>query len=191
MPKPISHKAKSGGKSPAEPHGPPLSTRMVAGRPQRAKARRNSACTAVTGTCNQRPEGKNGRPQNGATALIDDPQPTHALAGAQANEFFGIDLPDCVGPTRPCRIAGRAAALRGGTQTRLVEPALQRPLGGQRCREGLPGQVNANETGAPGRVLLAEGERLIVKELICRAAWPVARGVGGGELRVGLLTPLV
>src|SRR5262249_60958493 len=96
MPRPISHSARSGGRSPPDPQGPPLSTRMVAGRPQWAKARRSSARTPAGGTFSHLPWGKTRRPQHGAAALGHDPQPTDALPGPEPAEIIGIDSPDAV-----------------------------------------------------------------------------------------------
>ena len=50
MPKPINHRANGVGRSPHDPQGLPLSTRTDAGRPQRLKQRRSSACTIPEGT---------------------------------------------------------------------------------------------------------------------------------------------
>src|SRR5437870_6052259 len=125
MPQPISHRANSGGQSPSEPHGPPLSTRNVSGRPQRRKARRKASCTSVGGTVSHRPRGENLRRQNGAGALIDDAQPADELAGAEADLFGGIDLPDLVGAGGPWGPGGGATATGGLAEAGLLEPALQ------------------------------------------------------------------
>jgi hypothetical protein len=159
MPRPISHNARSGGRSPADPHGPPLSTRMVPGRPQRVKTRRSSARTAAGGTRSQHPRGKNAGPQDGPAALVDDPEPTHPLAAPQADLLLGVHLPDVMRPRGSGRRRGRRgpAALRGGAEPGLSEPALQGALGG-RPPAGRQPQEEADQAGSPGRVPPAQAD---------------------------------
>src|SRR5262245_13277014 len=160
-PRPSNHKARSGGQSPAEPHGPPLSTRRVAGKPQRAKTFRNSACTATGGTWSHLPRGENGRLQNGPATLIDDPQPTHALARLEADQFGGIDLPDVMGPGRPLGAAGGPAAGGSGAEARLPEPALEGALAGDGGARVAALEHDAEQAGSPARVRAAQVEDVV------------------------------
>ena len=86
------------GKSPVEPHGEPLSTRMRTGIPQRAKAARSVATVSVEGTFLHRPEGKNAGQEHGAGVFLDDPQPRDLDAAGQADLLGGVPLPDVMGP---------------------------------------------------------------------------------------------
>ena len=74
-PSPKSHSASSVGRSPAEPQGVPLSTRIRAGIPQRANASRSCPWVSAAGTVFQRPRGENRGPQDRPGELVDDPQP--------------------------------------------------------------------------------------------------------------------
>jgi hypothetical protein len=102
-PKPINHKAKSVGQSPADPQGVPLSTRSRAGRPHRENAWRKACWTAVGATWFQNPWGENRRLNDRTAALIHEAEPTHRLAAAQEDPLRRIHLPDVVGPTGAAR----------------------------------------------------------------------------------------
>jgi hypothetical protein len=58
--------------------------------------------------------------QHGPTALIDDAQPTDALAGAEADQFGGVHLPDVVGVVGPRGVAAGPPPFGGGPEAGLV-----------------------------------------------------------------------
>jgi hypothetical protein len=165
-----------------------LSTRTAPGRPQRAKARRNSACTAATGTVSHFPWGENLRPQDGAATLINDAEPADTLARLQADEFFGIDLPDVVGPPGPVAVGGGAAALGSGAEAGLAEPALHGALRGQPGLGVSLAEDDADEASPPGGVGAAQRQGLLVELLGGSGAGPAVVTVGGGQGRVPVLT---
>src|SRR5512142_1410139 len=134
-PRPISHNARSVGRSPAEPHGAPLSTRIRSGRPQRVNAHRNRSWTSRGATSFQEPWGENVGPEYPATTLVSDPQPRYLLAGLQ-----------------------RHLLRRGGGQTGPKEPALEGAHGGQRVA-GMPtSEHHADQTRPPTRVVAAQAQ---------------------------------
>jgi hypothetical protein len=82
-------------------------------------------------------------------------------------------------------------AFGGWAEARLMEPALQSPLRGQRRGGVLLLQDDADEAGPPRRVVLAQGQRLVVEVLGGRAARARLVVVPGSEFRVGVLLPAV
>ena len=52
-------------------------------------------------------------------------------------------------------------------------------------------QEDADESGAPGGVLAAEGEGVVMQRLGGRSAGALAVAVGGGENRIGVKLPAV
>jgi hypothetical protein len=84
----------------------------------------------VTGTWSQWPWGENGRPQDGAAALIDGPQPADALPRLQADALGSVHLPDVVGLGGAGDAAGGSAADGGRSQVGAIEPAAHGALAG-------------------------------------------------------------
>jgi hypothetical protein len=158
-----------------------LSTRKACGRPQRAKARRSSACTAAGGTPAQRAWGENFGPQGGAGALVDDPQPADALPGLEPDQLGGVHLPDLVRLAGPLGVGGRAAAGGRRAEAGLVEPALQGAHGGQVGAGVAAAEEDADEAGAPAGVVAAEGEGLVPELAGGRGLAAAAAAVGGRE----------
>jgi hypothetical protein len=111
------------------------------------------------------------------------------LAGKQADEFLGIDLPDLVGPTGPGRVESGSAAFGGRAEPRLPEPALERARRGERRGGAAPAEEDTDEARTPGRVFSAEGEGTVVQWLGVVASWGVAVAVGRVEHGVGLVPP--
>src|SRR6516165_1537666 len=160
-PRPSSHRPRSVGRSPDEPHGPPLSRRNEPGSPQRPKPRRSSSRTAAGSTSAQYPGGKNPGPQRRPAALIDDPQPTTPPAALQGDALAGVHLPDLVGAHGSGRLGGGGPPPFGGRpQPGLMEPALERPLGRQVGPGVVVPQQDADQPPTPGGVGAAEGQGL-------------------------------
>jgi hypothetical protein len=141
----------------------------------------------VGGTVNHFPWGENFRPQNGAAALIDDPQPTDPVPRLEAYLLGGIDLPDLMGQAGPAEVGGGAAAGGGGTQARLAEPALEGAL----ARDGGAGVVaaeqDAEQAGPPPGVVAAQGEGLLPEGLGGGARGGAGAVRGGHRLRAVVL----
>jgi hypothetical protein len=152
-PEPISHKDSAVGRPPTAPHGVPLSTRIRAGRPQRAKARRRTSWAASAPTRAQVPRGENRGPEDRAAALVGHPQPT-GLPAHQGQVLAGVHLPDVVrvlgAPVDP---AGGPPGRRGA-QPGLSQPALQSAGGGDRMPQAA--QVDADELRSPLGVVTAQ-----------------------------------
>ena len=70
-----------------------------------------------------------------------------------------------------------------------MEPALQGSLRGHRRGGVLLPQDDADEAGPPCRVLLAQGQRLVVEVLGARGARALVVVVPGSEWRVGVPLP--
>jgi hypothetical protein len=68
-----------------------------------------------------------------------------------------------VGLARTVEVGRRPAALWGRAETGLVEPALEGALRGHQRRVVLAAQEDADETGPPGRMRAAQGERLFAE----------------------------
>jgi hypothetical protein len=178
IPNPNSHSARSGGRSPDEPHGDPLSTRSSAGRPHTVKQRRNSCCTSGSGTWLKCPSGKNARVQHGSRALLDDAHPGDHRSAGQPFLLGSIHLPDFVNSLRP--LAGifpfgppgrcRYAATR-------LQPPLQSPFAGQQLGRKQPAQFQPQPACSPARMLLAERQRLTSQLPLVRLLRPTATGV--------------
>jgi hypothetical protein len=110
----------------------------------------------VAATWSQCPWGENRRPQDGAAALIDDPQPADRLPRLEADALSGVDLPDVMGLGSAGGAAGGTAAGGGRGQVGGVDPALHGAL----ARDGGGGvfaaQQQAEQAGAPGGMLAAQ-----------------------------------
>jgi hypothetical protein len=91
-----------------------------------------------------------------------------------------------VGLTRPGWVEGGAAALGGGAEAGLVEPALQGAFGGNAGAGEVLAQQDAEVAGPPGRVLPPPGQRLVVQLLRGLRAGTVLVAVGRGKYRVGV-----
>jgi hypothetical protein len=135
----------------------------------------------VGGTFSHFPWGKNDRRQDGPTALIDDAEPTDPLAGAQADLFGRVHLPDLMGLLGTVGVAGRAATGWRGAEAGFLEPALQ----GAFARDGRLGvvalQPDAQQAGAPLGVCPALGQRLVVELLRGPVPWGIGALVPGGQ----------
>ncbi|MGH7752026.1 MAG: hypothetical protein ACREN5_04355, partial [Gemmatimonadales bacterium] len=136
---------------------------------------------AAGGTCNHFPRGENGRLQDGPAALIDDPQPADPPARTEGDELLGIHLPDVVGPSGAGDVGRGPAALGGRAEAGLVEPALQGAFRGY-LRPGVwAAPEDPDQPRPPGRVLAAEGQRLVAEALGSRGAGAAAAAVRRGE----------
>jgi hypothetical protein len=138
---------------------------------------------AAGGTRNHFPWGENGRPQDGAAALVDEPQPADAPARPQRDQLLGVHLPDVVGPAGAAAVARRPAALGSRAEAGLVEPALQGALRGHGGAGVVAAQEDADQAGPPAGVVAAEGQRLVAQPrggCGARAATTVGGGGEGG-----------
>jgi hypothetical protein len=84
--------------------------------------------------------------------LINEPQPAHLLAAGQADQLGGVHLPDVV-RVRGAAALGAGAALGGGVQSGLSEPALQGTDAGQGRGGEVVAEQDADQGGAPGGVV--------------------------------------
>src|SRR5262249_54031039 len=137
-PNPISHSARPVARSPMDPPGQPLSTRTWPGSPPRPKAARSAAGTAPTSTEAHRGGGENPCLEEGARALIDQPQPADPLAAAELHHLSGVHLPDLV------RLFGAAVATGG----LAAGPGRDQSQAGG---EGGPGGGGGEREGGGGR----------------------------------------
>ena len=115
----MTQRANSVGRSPAEPHGAPLSTRTAHGSPHRANAARSCPWVKAAGTPFHRPRGENRGEQHRAGELVGDPQPRDLAPVGQGHLLGGVDLPDLVGAAaRPSEVSGRRPGGAGASPTR-------------------------------------------------------------------------
>jgi len=87
------------------------------------------------------------------------------------------------------RVGGGAAAFRCRAEAGLSEPALQGAFAGQLGRGVVPGEEDADETGAPSRVFPAQGEGVVAQLLDAGGARVGAAVVGRRERGVSLEAP--
>ena len=129
-------------------------------------------------------EGKNGRVQHGAAALIDPPQPTDQLAVRQGQLIDGIHLPDGVDGGGAV-VVGGAAAWWGRSQASGGQPTAEGLDTGARDAGVLLAQEDPDKARAPLRVLLAQGQGLGVQGvLVSLGSW--ATGVSRRQRPAGL-----
>jgi hypothetical protein len=150
-PRPISHRARSVGRSPFDPHGQPLSTRSASGKPHATNQSRRDSRISSRETLLQYPEGKNAGRQNGSRVFVDDPQPAHAPTHSQRDLLGRVHLPNLVCPLRPARLGFRLPARRRRRMFSRCQPALHSPHG--RCMIRLPRDKHPDQPRAPRRML--------------------------------------
>ena len=178
-PRPMSHRARSVGQSPFDPHGQPLSTRKLWGFPHLEKIRRSVSCTVAGCTRTQKPWGKNHGLQDRAAAFIRQSQPAHSFAAAQTQLIHRIHLPGLVRTAGALLLAGGASAGRRRGEFAVLKPTLQRSHTGAWLIRFVKHHVN--QAAAPAGMLLPHLDGLLEGDALDRKLLGAATGIVGSE----------